>query len=153
MFAELGAMAATTDEAVVSAFGRYGMAMGMAAQFSSDCHDLWRRRPSHDLLNGRRTLPIAFGLMALDGRPREELEALLRRARVDAECHNAVAGRLANLGALEFAALKVEVLVERGIAALRSTGLPPDRWERLARDLRSRSLLSGGRSAHLPGVA
>lgn len=122
MFAALAATLATRRRAVVSSFEEAGQAMGIAGQLSSDCYDIWRRQPSHDLLNGRRTLPVAYALDATRGVQRARLRSILDAARMDPGCHPAARQELVRLGALTYVSLKVEMQVSRARKALDRTG-------------------------------
>lgn len=104
-----GVAARLTCGACVEAAEEFGRALGIAGQISSDCHDIWHRRPSHDLLSGSVTVPIAYALSTAPG----PIAGLLRRARSEPEMHPLVATALAECGALTYSALRVQALVHR----------------------------------------
>jgi geranylgeranyl pyrophosphate synthase len=142
MVAELAAFGACGEEECVAAFGAYGRSLGIAGQLSSDCHDIWRERPSRDLLNGRRTLPVAFAHAAPDSPEREVLLERLDAARTVSDLHGEVADRLAAMGALHYVAIKVEVELGRAAAALEPAAAHSHTVGPLRRRLREFSMLS-----------
>jgi geranylgeranyl pyrophosphate synthase len=83
------------------------LCFGIAKQLISDVWDIWGEGTSRDLLNGKRTLPIAYALSTLRGEQRERLQKLLAAARKSAEHHDEVRALLAAAGSVRYTALIV----------------------------------------------
>ena len=104
LYAGLAARLAGADDAAWTAATGFGRALGCARQISSDLVDLVGPQPSRDLAAGTVTLPIALHLDDVDDDARQELRALLARARTDETAHALVRTRLHAGGALRRAA-------------------------------------------------
>ena len=68
---KLGALVATADEVVVDALGICGGKLGVAAQIHGDVLELWpngqgNERPSTEVLNKKKLLPVAYALEKAD---------------------------------------------------------------------------------------
>lgn len=109
-----GAAAMLTCPDCVDAAEEFGRAVGTAGQLGSDVHDVWHRRPSRDLLNGRRTLPV---VVALNSDPRG-VAPWLAAAQSDPGSHDSVATVLAAQGALVYARIRIRESVHRATRAL-----------------------------------
>jgi Polyprenyl synthetase len=118
LFARAGATLATEDPGVIEEYAAFGHCLGTAGQICSDVRDIWDGGVGRDLLNGKRTLPIAHALHTLRGASRERLRGLLGAARESVECHDEVRGLLAAAGAAHYASLVAEVYRQRARAAL-----------------------------------
>lgn len=126
LFAEAGAILAGAEPPVLHACAAYGLCLGTAIQILSDVRDIWHAPVSQDLLNGKRSLPVAQALAATTGRERQELLALLDAARRSGDCHGEARRLLARAGALRSCGLVVELYRRRALAALaRANPLPP----------------------------
>jgi geranylgeranyl pyrophosphate synthase len=117
LFAQAGARLATDDRRTVDAYGAFGQALGAGGQIASDVGDLYRR-PSRDLLNGKRTLPVVHALTRLDHRERGRLERLLESG--DATKQDQIRAAVERAGSLVFSALVVETYRRRALASLRA---------------------------------
>jgi Polyprenyl synthetase len=83
MFAALGAMAAGATPDLVEAYGRFGRALGVMAQYQSDFWELFHDEDARDLRQGNRTFLLVSALERARDHEREELLGLLHRARSD----------------------------------------------------------------------
>jgi geranylgeranyl diphosphate synthase type I len=107
LFAASGAALATEDPSTIEAYAAFGSSFGIAQQFINDAKDIWGDKPGHDLLNGKRTLPIVHALSTLRGEQRERLQKLLRAAREFTEHHDGVRALLSEAGSLRYTTLLV----------------------------------------------
>jgi geranylgeranyl pyrophosphate synthase len=133
LFASLAARLAGADASRIAHYEAMGRALGTAAQLTSDCDDLFVNPHSKDLAAGTRTLPIALGLERATGAARDELVALLDRARTDADAGIEVRKRLRNAGVLAPCTLYIEIYRQRGLAALEAADAREPARSRLRR--------------------
>jgi geranylgeranyl pyrophosphate synthase len=118
LFARAGALLATDDTRLVDAYSDFGFQLGAAAGLADDTADVWLGEPSRDLLNGKRTLPVAHALQTLSGQDREQLVDLLDEATQDVGAHDAVRAALLEAGSLRYAVLVVGIYRQRALRAL-----------------------------------
>ena len=125
MYAAMAAQLAGAPEEQVAAYARLGRAIGTAAQLASDIADLFAAgdgRPSSDLTNGTRTLPIALRLNQLVGAERTAFLALLDRARTDLDAQAEVRRELLDHGVLRQCAFRLAVYQRRMLHSLDEAG-------------------------------
>ncbi len=103
LLARAGATLATEDSRRIEAYAAFGLCYGSARQLINDVHGIWAEAASRDILNGRRTFPIAHAMTVLDGDRRERLLELLARARESAEHHDEVRETLSAAGSARYA--------------------------------------------------
>jgi geranylgeranyl diphosphate synthase, type I len=107
LLASAGAVLATEDPLTIEAYAAFGSRFGMAKQLINDVQGIWGAGTSPDLLNGKRTLPIAHALSTLRGEQRARLQELLAAARESAEHHDEARAVLAAAGSVRYTALMV----------------------------------------------
>lgn len=120
-FARAGALLATDDARLVDCYGELGNCLGAGSQIASDADDLVHP-PSRDLLNGKRTLPVAHALAALEEPEQRSFGELLDAARHSAAHHEEVNRVLQLAGSFRYTALVVEVYRQRALASLEAAG-------------------------------
>jgi geranylgeranyl pyrophosphate synthase len=101
LLARAGALLGTEDPFTIEAYAAFGSCFGIAKQLINDVSDIWGEVESQDLLNGKRTLPIAHALSVLRGKQRERLQNLLAAA------HEEVRTLLAAAGSVRYTALVI----------------------------------------------
>jgi geranylgeranyl pyrophosphate synthase len=143
-FARAGALLATDDARVVDCYGELGNCLGAGSQIASDADDLVHP-PSRDLLNGKRTLPIAHALAALEEGEQRSLGALLDAARRSGAHHEEVNRMLQLAGSFRYTALVVEVYRQRALASLTAAGARSPAHEELLGLVEEMSLLPARR--------
>ena len=81
--AQAGAMLATDDEAIVTAYRRFGWSLGLAFQLNDDLLGIWgdestTGKETSDIATRKKTLPLIYALQEAQGADRERLDAILR---------------------------------------------------------------------------
>jgi geranylgeranyl diphosphate synthase type I len=81
---QAGAMLATDDEAIVSAYRRFGWSLGIAFQLNDDLLGIWgdkaaTGKESSDIATRKKTLPLLYALQEARAADRERLGAILQR--------------------------------------------------------------------------
>jgi len=133
LFTQCGAVLAGVDAQQSTAYAELGHAVGVAAQILSDMGDLSGPSPSQDLLNGKRTLPVAHGLASRAPDRRSRLLELLDRAQRSPDAHDEVRRALSRSGSFAYTALVTCYYRERALRRLeQAKPLEPG-----ARDLRA----------------
>jgi geranylgeranyl diphosphate synthase type I len=87
--AEAGAVLATDDEAVISAYHRFGWALGLAFQLNDDLLGIWgdaatTGKETSDIATRKKTLPLIYALAQATGVDAERLRAVLGRSEAAA---------------------------------------------------------------------
>jgi geranylgeranyl pyrophosphate synthase len=118
-----------------------GRAIGTAAQFVSDCYDIFVADDSRDLRQGTRTLPVVLALTTMLGDERTAFGSLLHEAEVDAGVRTVVRQRLLEAGAIRRAAMTIDIYCWRAYAALVNAGASGSAKDELERIIRDCSLL------------
>ncbi|MBI4245084.1 MAG: polyprenyl synthetase family protein [Planctomycetes bacterium] len=110
----------------LSLFGRY---LGISLQVSSDCNDIWCKKTSSDLKNGRVTLPVAFALKTSS--KKGILKKLLKTAAgADSRgyTHKKIRNIIKDSGALMYVALMTSVYKRKACNFLkRAVGMKKSR--------------------------
>lgn len=134
LFAEAAAALATDDGGAVERLAAFGLALGTAGQIASDLADLCAGEGSHDLAEGKRTLPVACGLVRAEGTARRRLLAMLRAAREDPEARREAVAALAAAGGLAHGLVVVEIYRRRALREIQALpGLRPGAVRELLR--------------------
>lgn len=120
--ATLAAQLSGADWAVAAHYNDMGRAIGTAAQFVSDCYDIFVAPDSRDLRQGTRTLPVVLALTAMEGDEHTAFRSLLHEAEADAQVRAEVRQRLLKAGIVRHAALTIDFYCRRAYAALADTG-------------------------------
>ncbi|MBM3268400.1 MAG: polyprenyl synthetase family protein [Candidatus Sericytochromatia bacterium] len=124
-----GLAAGVADAALLDRQETLGRCVGAAVQLRSDMVEIWSTGPSRDLANGRRTLPVLYGLAASDPAGRAALPALLSDAGRKVE----LIAALDALGTGPYCDLRLAAYAGEALAALDGLGLDPDSREAIAR--------------------
>jgi geranylgeranyl diphosphate synthase type I len=83
--AEAGAVLATDDEAVISAYRRFGWALGLAFQLNDDLLGIWgdetmTGKGTSDIVTRKKTLPLIYAAEHAIGADRRQLRAILSQS-------------------------------------------------------------------------
>lgn len=83
--AEAGAVLATDDEAVISAYRRFGWSLGLAFQLNDDLLGIWgdetaTGKEASDIATRKKTLPLIYALEEATGAAAERLRAILAQS-------------------------------------------------------------------------
>ncbi len=113
--ARAGALVATRDRRKIGSYAGFGLCCGVAKQLINDLWDIWGATVSRDLLNGRRTLPIAHALATSNTGQRDRLNKLLAAAVESPECHDRVREALVEAGSVSYTMLMVRLYRERAL--------------------------------------
>lgn len=113
-----GELAGASDEEI-SPYEELGRQLGIVAQLTSDCADLFSSgADATDLMNGTRTLPIVLRLAPLRGQERSDFVARLDAARRDRDVRMTVCEELRAAGIPMAATLYAEVHRQQALRAL-----------------------------------
>lgn len=116
--AEAGARCATKDDTVIAALREFGYNAGVVVQLADDLEGFRESGPNGDLANGRRKLPVVYGLSVATDSERRELEHLLGRAREDLEAEAEARRLMSGIGAETYMALQIARHRRRALNAL-----------------------------------
>ncbi|MHB1131716.1 MAG: polyprenyl synthetase family protein [Chloroflexota bacterium] len=126
---EMGALLAGTAQTELRAMRATGEALGLAYQMQDDILGIWGepavsgKPAADDLRDGKKTLPVLFGLQRADEDQSRRLRALLgNKAATTEELANGVA-LLDELGARAYAEAVARRYFEQTLAGLAKTGL------------------------------
>lgn len=138
--AEAGAVLATEDEAVITAYRRFGWALGLAFQLNDDLLGIWgdeaqTGKETSDIATRKKTLPLIYALAEATGKDRERLQALLAQSESQpspAEISE-VLEILERVGAAEYTRARARELRDEALAELGSVStIDSASMERLA---------------------
>ena len=121
---ELGALLATDDAAVISAFGEAGRKLGVAFQIHDDILDLWptaqgpEAMPPGDILSKRRALPVVYAMEQADVHLRRQLGILYQKRVLEPSDVPQVLALLDQVQAREYAQKRAEELSTEAIREL-----------------------------------
>ncbi len=120
--AQIGALLVSEDEATAQRFGDFGRALGLAFQVQDDILGIWGdealtgKSTASDLVEGKSSLPILYG-MSRDARFAERWLA----GPLGVEEVPAMAQRLSDAGARDYALQECHRLTEDALAILRAS--------------------------------
>jgi geranylgeranyl diphosphate synthase type I len=125
---QAGAMLATDDEAIVSAYHRFGWALGLAFQLNDDLLGIWGdeqstgKEPS-DLAKHKKTLPIIYALEHAGPEDRAALEAVLARSEPSGAQLAEARALLERMGARDYTRQQATRYRDEALAELDRTGV------------------------------
>ncbi len=124
----LGAIAAGAEDRIVGALRSFGRAVGLAFQVTDDILAIWGdfaktgKPVGEDLLRGKKSLPVAFGLEEEHRRGERALADLLARPLSQADLGTAL-DLLAHLGSAQHAKEMAESYLNAALGHLSEDGL------------------------------
>lgn len=116
---EIGALITSCQEQICQAYKRFGYNLGLAFQAQDDLLGIWGdcgltgKSNASDLVSGKKTLPVIFGL----NNQGKFLQRWLQ-GPISSEEAPAIAKLLAEEGALEYTRQQVDLLTEQAVQAL-----------------------------------
>ena len=127
--AEAGAVLATEDERIISAYRGFGWALGLAFQLNDDLLGIWgdqalTGKETSDIAERKKTLPLIYALAEATGEDRERLQAILAQSD-DAPTPDEVAEVLVILervGAEDYTRARAREYRDEAVAQLESVG-------------------------------
>jgi geranylgeranyl pyrophosphate synthase len=125
-----GALVAGADERALSAYHDYGCHLGVLLQVADDFKGVWSSDGTCDLAAGRPILPVCYAMHVTEGKKRDRLKTLLRRAaQGDREAEVQARQVLIDLGAQGYTLVAAKVQHQLAVMALRRAGCvaPADR--------------------------
>ena len=135
---ELGALLATDDERVISAFAGAGVKLGLAHQVKDDLLDLWGvegmgKTHALDVLEKKKSLPIIYGFDKAQGEDKAFLEAVYYRKKVvdDGDIEEFIK-TLEKVGAREYAEKTARGFLDEALSILGGTGIQSEGMGELA---------------------
>jgi geranylgeranyl diphosphate synthase type I len=125
--AEAGAVLATDDEAVITAYRRFGWALGLAFQLNDDVLGIWgdqaqTGKETSDIATRKKTLPLIYALAEATGDDRARLQAILAHSHSEptpAEVDEVMA-ILERVGAQEYTRARAREHRDEALAQLES---------------------------------
>lgn len=117
--AELGAVGASAPEKVCQAYRQFGFSLGLAFQIQDDFLGIWGdaeltgKSSESDLVTGKKTLPILYGLSKKGAFYKRWLQGSIAPSEAPS-----VANMLAEEGGKEYTQQQVDRLTAQGIGAL-----------------------------------
>ena len=127
--AEAGAILATEDEQVISAYRGFGWALGLAFQLNDDVLGIWgdeaqTGKETSDIATRKKTLPLIYALAEATGEDQARLQAIL--AQSDSEPTSAdiaeVLAILERVGAQDYTRARAREYRDEALAQLASVG-------------------------------
>ena len=113
---QLGALLATDNETVITAFGESGRKLGTAFQIHDDILDLWSAAgdsqimPPGDILSKKKTLPVVYAMERGDVHQKRQLGMLYMKRVLEPADVPQVLAIMEEVGAKKFAEERVEEL-------------------------------------------
>jgi geranylgeranyl diphosphate synthase type I len=143
--AEAGAMLATEDEAVVTAYRGFGWALGLAFQRNDDLLGLWgdataTGKETSDIATRKKTLPLIYALANAGGLDDQRLQAILAQSERQLEAAEVaeVLAILERVGAQDYTRERAQAYRDEALAKLDSVGIVDGAsMERLAEVVRT----------------
>ena len=127
--AEAGAVLATDDEAVISAYRQFGWALGLAFQLNDDLLGIWgdesqTGKETSDIATRKKTLPLIYALAESTGEDQSRLQAILAQSDTEpTPDENAeVLAILERVGAQEYTRTQAREHRDEALAQLGSVG-------------------------------
>jgi geranylgeranyl diphosphate synthase type I len=143
--AEAGATLATQDEAVISAYRRFGWALGLAFQLNDDVLGIWgdeavTGKETSDIATRKKTLPLIYATAEASGADGQRLRAILAQSGTepdDAEIDE-VLGILERVGAQAYTRDRARSYRDEALAEISSVGtVDGEAMDRLAQVVNS----------------
>ena len=127
--AEAGAVLATDDETVITAYRRFGWALGLAFQLNDDVLGIWgdeaqTGKETSDIATRKKTLPLIYALAEATGQDGRRLQAILAQSERDlspAEIAEVLA-IVERVGAQEYTRARAREHRDEALAQLASVG-------------------------------
>jgi len=127
--AQLGALAASADDAVCSRFHELGSRLGMAWQIAQDIADLWGQGGDgmtvSNVLNKKKSLPLIHVLETASPSTKRELGTIYMKRVLEPQDVSRIVDLLEQAGARQYAEGKARELVQQGIGVLAEIDLAP----------------------------
>jgi geranylgeranyl diphosphate synthase type I len=128
--AEAGAVLATEDEATISAYRRFGWALGLAFQLNDDLLGIWgdetaTGKEATDIATRKKTLPLIYALAGAGGDDGRRLRAVLaqREAALSAAEVSEVRAILERVGARDYTRDRARAYRDEALRELGSVGV------------------------------
>jgi geranylgeranyl diphosphate synthase type I len=143
--AEAGATLATQDEAVISAYRRFGWALGLAFQLNDDVLGIWgdeavTGKETSDIATRKKTLPLIYAMAQASGADGQRLRAILAQSETEpsrAEIDE-VLGICERVGAQEYTRRQARDYRDEALAEIASVGtVDSEAMDRLAQVVNS----------------
>lgn len=127
--AEAGAVLATEDEAIISAYRRFGWSLGVAFQLNDDVLGIWgdqgvTGKETSDIATRKKTLPLIYAMAETTGPDAERLAAILAQSETapDAGEVDEVLGILERVGAGEYTRNRARAYRDEALAEISHAG-------------------------------
>jgi len=143
--AEAGATLATQDETVISAYRRFGWALGLAFQLNDDVLGIWgdeavTGKETSDIATRKKTLPLIYATAEASGADGQRLRTILAQSETEpsrAEIDE-VLGILERVGAQEYTRDRARAHRDEALAEIASVGtVDGEAMDRLAQVVNS----------------
>ncbi len=128
--AEAGAVLATQDESVISAYRRFGWALGLAFQLNDDLLGIWgdetiTGKETSDIATRKKTLPLIYATAQATGPDGEVLRELLAQSAAEPTTDEIaeVLGILERVGAQDYTRGRARSYRDEALAEVASVGL------------------------------
>jgi geranylgeranyl diphosphate synthase type I len=128
--AEAGAVLATDDETIVTAYRRFGWALGLAFQLNDDLLGIWgdaaiTGKETSDIATRKKTLPLIYATAEATGSDGERLRTILAQSETEpsADEIGEVLGILERLGAQEYTRNRARAYRDEALAEIASVRL------------------------------
>jgi geranylgeranyl pyrophosphate synthase len=124
----IGALLATTNQALINTFTVFGHNLGMAAQITNDILGVTR---GSDILKHKITLPVIYVLTQRGGKARNQLELTFSKQSEPMLDATQIRDLLFRSGAIHYATIKMELYKQRALDTLSKAERAGARGERL----------------------
>ena len=128
--AEAGAVLATEDESIISAYRRFGWALGLAFQLNDDLLGIWgdeatTGKETSDIATRKKTLPLIYALAEVTGADGQRLRAILAQTggQPSPDDVQEVMSILQRVGAEEYTRGRARAYRDEALAEIGSVGL------------------------------
>ena len=131
--AEAGAILATEDESVISAYHRFGWSVGWAFQLNDDVLGIWgdeatTGKETSDISTRKKTLPLIYAIAESTGADGQRLRAILAQSETQPTAAEVgdVLGILERVGAQEYTRSRARAYRDEALAEIASVGTVDD---------------------------
>jgi geranylgeranyl diphosphate synthase type I len=128
--AEAGAVLATDDETIVTAYRRFGWALGLAFQLNDDLLGIWgdaaiTGKETSDIATRKKTLPLIYATAEATGSDGERLRTILAQSETEPSVDEIgeVLGILERVGAQEYTRNRARAYRDEALAEIASVRL------------------------------